>query len=135
MFMVSFCFGFFQVFQYLRTFQLNQMNQWNILLHANQPSVPEATPVPGFERMPSHRVDQLVPSSNAQGKGFKAVVILYKRANVHFGTPEVVEDHYRKRKKCHVFSEILSRFVLFFSGGWHSSHVLLGTLDERRRRI
>ena len=80
-------FGFFQVFQYLRTFQLNnltQMNQWNIL-HANQPSVPEATPAPGFERfMPTHRADQLVPTSTAQGKEHKALVILYKRTNFQF---------------------------------------------------
>lgn len=58
-----------EVFQYLRTFQLNnltQMNQWNIL-HANQPSVPDATPAPGFERfVPAHRADQLVPTSTAQ---------------------------------------------------------------------
>ncbi|XP_020620225.1 ETS translocation variant 1-like isoform X2 [Orbicella faveolata] len=61
-----------EVFQYLRTFQLNhltQMNQWNIL-HANQPSVPEATPAPGFERLvPTQRADQLVPSSTAQVDG------------------------------------------------------------------
>ena len=81
-------FDFFQVFQYLRTFQLNhltQMNQWNIL-HANQPSVPEATPAPGFERMfmPTHRADQLVPTSTAQGNGPKALLILYKRTNFQF---------------------------------------------------
>ena len=78
-------FGFFQVFQSL--FQLNnltQMNQWNIL-HANQPSVPEATPAPGFERfMPAHRADQRVPTSTAQGKGHKALVILHKRTNFKF---------------------------------------------------
>lgn len=79
----------FQVFQYLRTFQLNhltQMNQWNIL-HANQASVPEATPAPGFERifMPAHcRADQLVPSSTAQGKEREALVILNKRTNFQF---------------------------------------------------
>ncbi|XP_078381209.1 uncharacterized protein LOC144663986 isoform X2 [Oculina patagonica] len=58
-----------EVFQYLRTFQLNQMsqiNQWN-LLHANQPGVPEATPAPGFERfMVAQQTDQQVPTSNAQ---------------------------------------------------------------------
>jgi len=52
------------------------MNQWNIL-HANQPSVPEATPAPGFERLvPAQRADQLVPSSTAQGKGRKPVINL-----------------------------------------------------------
>jgi len=129
----------FQVFQYLRTFQLNhltQMNQWNIL-HANQASVPEATPAPGFERMfmPAHcRVDQLVPSSTAQGKEREALVILNKRTNFQF-RHIVADDHYRKRKKCHVFLEILSRYVLYFSYRQHSSHVLHGTLDERRGRI
>ena len=78
-------FGFFQVFQSL--FQLNnltQMNQWNIL-HANQPSVPEATPAPGFERfVPAHRADQRVPTSTALGKGHNALVILYKRKKLKF---------------------------------------------------
>lgn len=58
-----------EVFQYLRTFQLHQftqMNQWN-MLHANQPSVPEATPAPGYERpILTQRADQLVPTSTAQ---------------------------------------------------------------------
>lgn len=58
-----------EVFQYLRTFQLHQftqMNQWN-MLHANQASVPEATPAPGYERlMLTQRADQLVPTSTAQ---------------------------------------------------------------------
>jgi len=51
------------------------MNQWN-MLHANQASVPEATPAPGYERlMLTQRADQLVPTSTAQGK---ALVILSK---------------------------------------------------------
>ena len=79
------------------------------MLHANQPSVPEATPAPGYERpILTQRADQLVPTSTAQGKD---LVILSERTQTfNFGTPEVVDGHYRKRKKCHVL-EILSRFA------------------------
>lgn len=53
----------------------------------------------------------------------------------NFDTPEVVDDQYRKRKKCHVFLKILSRFVFYFSHARHSSDVLPRRLDERRGRI
>ncbi|KAM7426624.1 hypothetical protein ABFA07_022123 [Porites harrisoni] len=60
-----------QIFNCLTTFtQLRQKgmsNQWG-LLHANQPIVPQATPVPGFERLilPSQNVDQDIPASTKQ---------------------------------------------------------------------
>ena len=135
-----FVFVFFQVFQYLRTFQLNnlaQMNQWNIL-HANQPSVPEATPAPGFERlMPSHRADQLVPTSTAQGKELKALVILHKTRKLSISVrPKlltiIIESgkNTTSSKKSYLVSCFFN-----FSFGRHFSDVLPGTLDERRGRI
>ena len=49
-------------------------NQWG-LLHANQPIVPQATPVPGFERLilPSQNVDQDIPASTKQGKAVEYI--------------------------------------------------------------
>lgn len=67
----------FQVFNCLTTFrltQLTQLKQWS-LLHANQPVVPQATPVPGFERliMLPQIVDQDIPASTKQGKRAKFI--------------------------------------------------------------
>ena len=67
----------FQVFNYLTTFQftqLTQLKQWS-LLHANQPVVPQATPVPGFERLMllSQNVDQDISTSMKPRKASKMI--------------------------------------------------------------
>lgn len=51
--MVELCFYFFQLFNYLTTYQMEQMAHLG-LLHANQAVVPAANPAPGFEHLMCH---------------------------------------------------------------------------------